>query len=83
MLRMIRFVLVTTLLLLIYAFVLAPPLQTTISELQKAFDSSGLTGTVIGRTTAFMFIGLPLLLLGGALLVAFFVAVGLRGTSFR
>jgi len=83
MLRMVRFATVTTFLLVLFAFVLAPPLQSVISELQAAFNSSGLTGSVIGRTTSFLFIGMPLLLLGGALVAAFFVAVGIRGTSFR
>jgi hypothetical protein len=80
---MIRYATVTMFLLVLFGFVLAPALQTVITELTSVMASSALTTSVIGRTTTFLFIGLPLLLLGGALVAAFFVAVGLRGTSFR
>jgi len=83
MLRMVRFATLTTFLLVLFAFILAPALQTVISELTSVMASSSLTSSVIGNTTTFLFIGMPLLLLGGALVATFFVAVGLRGTSFR
>jgi len=83
MLRMVRFATVTTFILVLFAFVLGPALQRVISELTGVMSSSSLTSSVIGNTTTFLFIGMPLLLLGGALVAAFFVAVGIRGTSFR
>jgi len=82
MFRMVRFATVTTFLLVLFAFVLGPALQTVINELTAVMASSSLTSSVIGNTTTFLFIGMPLLLLGGALVAAFFVAVGLSGTSF-
>jgi len=83
MFRAIRYATVTAFLLVIFAFMLGPALQRVITELQSVMSGSSLTSSVIGNTTTFLFIGMPLLLLGGVLVATFFVAVGLRGTSFR
>lgn len=83
MLRPIRYIVVVGFMLVIFATTLAPALSRVISTLQDVFISTEMTGSVIGNTTTFLFIGMPLLFIGGAILVAFFVAVGIRGTSYR
>lgn len=83
MFRVIKYVLTMAFILVVFATTLAPALQRVITTLQSVMVSNDSTSTVISNTETFLFIGMPLLFIGGALVLAFFVAVGLRGTSFR
>jgi len=83
MLGPIRYIIVVGFMMVIFATTLAPALSRVISTLQNVFITTEMTSGVIGNTTTFLFIGMPLLFVSGAILVGFFVAVGLRGTSFR
>jgi len=81
MLSTIRFVVATTLFLVLFGFVLAPALNTVSDNIEGSMETSGpLVGLIADVETA-LFLGMPLLLLGGILLVGFVVASGLRGTS--
>lgn len=83
MFRVIKYVLTTSFILVVFATTLGPALQRVITELQTVMVSNGQTDSVIGSTETVLFLGMPLLFIGGAVVLAFFVAVGIRGTSFR
>jgi hypothetical protein len=79
MFKTIRLTVAMMVFLVIYAFVIAPALQDFIGSI-KPF-TGGAIGGVIGSTQTALFLGMPLLLLGGTLVLLFLVASGLRGSS--
>jgi len=76
--RTIRLVVAMVAFLVIYAFVVAPALATFFDAIRPFLG--GAIGGTVGRTETVLFLGMPLLLLGGIIVLAFVVAVGLRGT---
>lgn len=83
MLRAIRLVTVMAFTLVVFATTLGPALQRVITEMQSVMVTNNQTSSVIGDTTTVLFIGMPLLFIGGIVLVVFLIAVGIRGTSFQ
>jgi hypothetical protein len=81
MLRTIRFVVAMTFFLIIYVTTLAPAIEDTSTAVQAA-DSGGPLG-MYGSVETALFVGLPMVMLGGILVIGFVIAVGIRGTSFR
>jgi hypothetical protein len=77
----IRFVIATVFFLVIFAYALAPALSQVTNALQAAMISDGAATGVIGSMETALFLGMPLVMLGGVLLIGFVVATGLRGTS--
>lgn len=77
----IRFVIATVFFLVIFAYVLAPALSQVTDALQGLMISDGAATGVIGSMETVLFLGMPLVMLGGVLLIGFVAATGLRGTS--
>jgi hypothetical protein len=77
MLRAIAFLITMVFFLVIYAFVLAPALEIVSSSVQAASQP----GIPFASIDTVLFVGLPLILLGGVILVVFVIATGIRGTS--
>jgi hypothetical protein len=77
MLRAIAFLISMVFFLVIYAFVLAPALEIVSSSVQAASQP----GIPFASIDTALFVGLPLILLGGVILVVFVIATGIRGTS--
>jgi hypothetical protein len=65
--------------LVIYVTILAPAIE-QVSKSIQAVSSPGVPFDLIDTA---LFVGFPLILLGGTLIVMFVVATGLRGTSLR
>jgi len=74
---------VTIIFLIIYITIVAPPLAAVTDRLSAANPSDGVVTGVIGNLETVIFVGLPLLLLAGIILIGFIFAVGIRGTSIR
>ena len=83
MLPLIRYMFVTIIFLIIYITIVAPPLAAVTDRLSAANPSNGVVTGVIGNLETVIFVGLPLLLLAGIILIGFIFAVGIRGTSIR
>ena len=83
MLPLIRYMFVTIIFLIIYITIVAPPLAAVTDRLSSANPSDGVVTGVIGNLETVIFVGLPLLLLAGIILIGFIFAVGIRGTSVR
>jgi hypothetical protein len=83
MLPLIRYMFVTIIFLIIYITIVAPPLAAVTDRLSAANPSDGVVTGVIGNLETVIFVGLPLLLLAGIILIGFIFAVGIRGTSIR
>jgi TRAP-type C4-dicarboxylate transport system permease small subunit len=77
MLRAIGFLVSMVFFLTIYGFVLAPALEKVSSSVQAA----SAPGIPFGIFNTVLFVGMPLVLLGGVILVVFVIATGIRGTS--
>jgi len=77
----IRFVIATVFFLVIFAYVLAPALSQVTDALQGLMISDGAATGVIGSMETVLFLGMPLVMLGGVLVIGFVVGTGLRGTS--
>jgi hypothetical protein len=77
MLRAIAFLISMLFFLVIYAFVLAPALEIVSNSLQAA----SAPGIPFASFNTALFVGLPLILMGGIILVVFVIATGIRGTS--
>jgi len=77
MLRAIGFLTSMTFFVVIYAFILAPALEIVSNSLQAA----SAPGISFANIDTVLFVGMPLGLLGGMILVVFVIATGLRGTS--
>jgi len=80
MLNVVRYVTALLVFLLIYVTVLAPVLSQLTGSLQSATTQGPLSGIIDPLETA-MFVGMPLVLAAGVLLIGFIIAVGIRGTS--
>jgi hypothetical protein len=83
MLPLIRYMFVTILFLIVYITIVAPPLAAVTDRLSGANGSGGAVTGVIGDLETVIFVGMPLILLAGIILIGFIFAVGIRGTSFR
>lgn len=82
MLPLIRYMFVTILFLIVYITIVAPPLAAVTDRLSDANPGGVATG-VIGDLETVIFVGLPLVLLAGIIIIGFIFAVGIRGTSVR
>jgi len=82
MIRVIRYVVALIVFLIIYITVLAPALSQITSAVQTATPAGPLSGVIDPLETA-IFVGMPLILAAGVLIIGFVVAVALRGTSVR
>jgi len=83
MLRLIRYMFVTIIFLIVYITIVAPPLAAVTDRISAANPSNGVVTGVIGDLETVIFVGLPLVLLAGIILIGFIFAVGIRGTSLR
>ena len=83
MLPLIRYMFVTIIFLIIYITIVAPPLAAVTDRISAANPSDGVVTGVIGDLETVIFVGLPLVLLAGIILIGFIFAVGIRGTSLR
>jgi len=81
MLRTLRFVVAMVFFLVVFVGVIAPALSQFSAAMEGAMISDGALTGVIGTTETVLFLGMPLVLLGGVILIGFVVASGLRGTS--
>jgi hypothetical protein len=81
MINTIRLIVSMLAFLVIYAFVIAPALQQFITAVEPFSD--GAIGGVFGPTQTALFLAMPLLLLGGIIVLGFVIATGLRGTSLE
>ena len=79
MLRAMAFLVSTVFFLAIYVTVVAPAIE-QVSNSVQAVSAPGISFSMIDTA---LFVGLPLILLGGTIVVLFVVATGLRGTSLR
>jgi hypothetical protein len=79
MLRAMAFLVSTVFFLVIYTQLVAPALETVSTSVQSV-SAPGISFDLIDTA---LFVGLPLILLGGTIVVMFVVATGLRGTSLR
>lgn len=77
----IRFVIGTVFFLVIFGYALAPALSQVTDALQGLMISDGAATGVIGRMETVLFLGMPLVMLAGVMVIGFVVATGLRGTS--
>jgi len=83
MLPLIRYIFVTIIFLIIYITIVAPPLAAVTDRISAANPGNGVVTGVIGDLETVIFVGLPLVLLAGIILIGFIFAVGIRGTSLR
>jgi len=83
MLPLIRYMFVTIIFLIVYITIVAPPLAAVTDRISVANPSNGVVTGVIGDLETVIFVGLPLVLLAGIILIGFIFAVGIRGTSLR
>jgi len=84
MLPLIRYMFVTIVFLIIYITVVAPPLAAVTERLSIANNpNGGVSTSVIGNLETVIFVGLPLILLAGIIIIGFIFAFGIRGTSVR
>jgi hypothetical protein len=83
MLPLIRYMFVTIVFLIIYITIVAPPLANLTSAISTANQGNTVAVGVIGNLETVIYIGLPLVLLAGVILIGFIFAFGIRGTSVR
>lgn len=71
--------------LVVFAGILAPALNDAISEMASVMPASSAAGIsgAFGLTKTVLFLGMPLMFLGGIVLVVGLISVGIRGTSFK
>jgi len=81
MISTIRLIVAMLAFLVVYAFIIAPALADFINAI-RPFTGGAIGGT-IGTAETVLFLGMPLVLLGGILLLGFVIASGLRGTFTR
>jgi uncharacterized membrane protein len=82
MLRTVKFVVAMSVFLVLYITTVAPAIESVSSSIQSVNGNTGPL-SMWGSVETALFVGLPLVMLGGIILVGFIVAVGLRGTSFQ
>jgi hypothetical protein len=81
MLGTIRYVIGILVFLGIYATVLAPALSQVTDQIFQATPEGAVNTSLITTLETVMFVGLPMILMAGVIVLGFVVAVGLRGTS--
>jgi hypothetical protein len=81
MLGTIRYVVGILVFLGIYATVLAPALSQVTDQIFQATPEGAVDTGLITTLETVMFVGMPMILMAGVLILGFVVAVGLRGTS--
>jgi len=81
MLGTIRYVVGILVFLGIYATVLAPALSQVTDQIFRATPEGAVDTGLITTLETVMFVGMPMILMAGVLILGFVVAVGLRGTS--
>jgi hypothetical protein len=79
-LRTMKFTLAMMFFLVLYVTTLAPAIELVSTNIQ-GLQPDNATITVIPQLETALFLGMPLILLGGVLVTLFVVASGLRGTS--
>jgi hypothetical protein len=79
MLRAMAFLISTVFFLVIYTQIVAPAIEQVSNSVQSV-SAPGISFQLIDTA---LFVGLPLVLLGGTIVVMFVIATGLRGTSLR
>lgn len=79
MLGNIRFLVAMVFFLVLYITTLAPAIERVSSSIQDVAGPAAVGSYSQVETT--LFVGLPLVFLGGIILIVFVVAAGLRGTS--
>jgi hypothetical protein len=82
MFRTIKLVVAMSVFLVLYVTTIAPAIEDVSSSIQTINGNTGPL-SMWGSVETALFVGLPLVMLGGIILVGFIVAVGLRGTSFQ
>jgi len=82
MFRTIKLVVAMSVFLVLYVTTIAPAIEDVSASVQAINDGAGPL-SMWGSVETALFVGLPLVMLGGIILVGFIVAVGLRGTSFQ
>lgn len=82
MLRAIKFVTATVFFLVLYITTLAPAIEDVSNSLQTVNGGAGPLD-MWGAVETALFLGMPLVLLGGVILIGFVIAFGIRGTSFQ
>lgn len=81
MLRPLRFLVAILFFAVLYITTLAPALETTSNDIKaQQPDNPAVAGVITDLETA-LFVGMPLLLVGGIIVTVFVISVGLRGTS--
>jgi hypothetical protein len=83
MFRATRLLVAMVFFLVVYVGVVAPALERVSSQLSGLTPNAGVDPGVIGTTETVIFLGMPLLFLGGIILLVALIAVGIRGTSFN
>lgn len=83
MLPLIRYMFVTIIFLIIYITIVAPPLANLTDAISIANEGNTVAEGVIGNMETVIYIGMPLVLLAGIILIGFIFAFGIRGTSVR
>jgi hypothetical protein len=81
MLGTIRYVVGILVFLGIYATVLAPALSQVTDQIFQVTPEGAVDTGLITTLETVMFVGLPMILMAGVIILGFVVAVGLRGTS--
>jgi hypothetical protein len=77
MLRAMGYMVTIVFFLSVYVTVLAPAIE----QVSSAIQAESAPGISFGLIDTALFVGLPLILLGGTLVLMFVIATGLRGTS--
>jgi hypothetical protein len=77
MLRAMGYMITIVFFLSVYVTVLAPAIE----QVSGAIQAESAPGISFALIDTALFVGLPLILLGGTLVLMFVVATGLRGTS--
>lgn len=83
MLPLIQYMFVTIIFLIIYITIVAPPLANLTGAISTANEGNTVAEGVIGNMETVIYIGMPLVLLAGVILIGFIFAFGIRGTSVR
>ena len=81
MLGTIRYVIAILVFLGIYVTLLAPALSQVTDAIFQVTPSGAVDRSLISTLETVMFVGLPMILMAGVIIIGFVVAVGLRGTS--
>lgn len=84
MVNTIRLMVALIVFLIIHVFVIMPALQQFFLDTEPFLSpGSGGIGGVLGPIRQALFLAMPLLLLGGVVVLGFVIATGIRGTSLQ